>query len=187
MKNRIKYNCKRCEKEFLAKRNRKNVTWCSKNCRSLDEKGKIFSKEHRERLSKALIGKKKSPQHIRNIVISRGDRTGERASNWKGGITKISICIRSSKKYKEWREQVFKLDDWTCQWCGARSGKGKKVFLHVHHIKPFSLILRHNNIHSVEEAMICEELWLIANGQTLCEKCHSETDSFKGKSNKYEN
>lgn len=100
MKNRIKYNCKRCEKEFLAKRNRKNVTWCSKNCRSLDEKGKIFSKEHRERLSKALIGKKKSPQHIRNIVISRGDRTGERASNWKGGITKISICIRSSKNTK---------------------------------------------------------------------------------------
>ena len=50
--------------------------------------------------------------------------------------------------------------------------------LNVHHIKPFALILKENQIDSVEKAKNCAELWNINNGQTLCEKCHKLTDNY---------
>ena len=78
---------------------------------------------------------------------------GKNHPNWKGGLTKKSIIIRNSPKMKEWRNSVFKRDDYTCQKCRLRG-----VFLEAHHIKPFALFenLRFD----------------ISNGVTLCKPCH---------------
>ena len=91
-------------------------------------------------------------------------------SCWKGGITKLNKLIRHSKKYEQWRSDIFKRDNWTCQTCGKRS-----CYLEAHHIKEFHLILKENKIFSIEDSLKCKELWSIENGVTLCKYCHNLT------------
>jgi len=61
--------------------------------------------------------------------------------------------IRRSTEYKEWRNAVFRRDDYTCQRCGSR---GVKV--NAHHIKPFAYY------HDLRTD--------VDNGITLCVACH---------------
>lgn len=100
---------------------------------------------------------------------------GDRAPNWKGGITSLNIGIRSLFEYRQWRSDIFTRDNYICNFCGIRGGK-----LHVDHIKPFSLILQENKIKNIRDALICEELWDTNNGRTLCFKCHKKTDTWGG-------
>jgi hypothetical protein len=97
-------------------------------------------------------------------------RTGSLNPAWKGGKTKLQQALRSCSKYKEWRNNIFKRDDWTCQICQKRG-----TYLESHHIKPFITIIRENYIKSFEEAMLCDLLWDINNGKTLCLNCHNKT------------
>lgn len=78
---------------------------------------------------------------------------GSNHHNWRGGITSQSMIERNSLKYKEWRTDVFKRDDFTCRECGMRGGS-----LEAHHILPFCAYpeLRYD----------------LHNGITLCEACH---------------
>jgi ribosomal protein S27AE len=78
--------------------------------------GKKFSKEHKNKKSIVMIGK----------------RVGSKSPTWKGGITPINKKIRNSTEYKLWREAVFKRDNWTCVWCGATGN------IQADHIKRFS-------------------------------------------------
>ena len=84
--------------------------------------GRKHKLESREKMSLAKIGK----------------YLGENHPNWQGGITKESFKIRNSREYKLWRKAVFERDNWTCMWCGLRSSKGLKAYLHADHIKPFA-------------------------------------------------
>lgn len=97
-------------------------------------------------------------------------RFGEKASNWKEGRTIISVAIRRSKKYNEWRIAVYAKDNFTCQICRSRGGDTK---LEAHHLKSFAKILEENNIKTIEKAMKCRELWDSDNGFTFCNKCHN--------------
>lgn len=60
---------------------------------------------------------------------------------------------RNTKEYIEWRTNVFKRDNFTCQICG-QVGR----ILNAHHIKSFAKYkkLRHT----------------VSNGITLCKECH---------------
>ena len=80
---------------------------------------------------------------------------GEKSHLWKGGITPINEKIRTSLKYRIWREAVFKRDNYTCQWCKDNKGGN----LNADHIKMF--------------AFHPELRFAIDNGRTLCEKCHA--------------
>ncbi len=100
--------------------------------------------------------------------------------NWKGGITSINRTVRELPEYKDWRTKVFERDNYTCVFCGTRSGNGKKVILNVDHIDMFVLILKRNNIETKDQALECKELWDINNGRTLCYECHKKTFVFVG-------
>lgn len=105
--------------------------------------------------------------HTEKTKIAMG---GEKHHNWKGGITPLTRKIRTCFKYRQWRSDIFTKDDFTCQDCDRRG-----LYLHAHHIMPFADILELNDIKNLEQAIICEELWNINNGITLCEECHNKT------------
>ena len=118
------------------------------------------------------IGKDKSGQN--NPMFGM---TGSLSPGWKSPgerrTPKIKM-IRDSRQMRKWRLLCFQRDNFTCQKCGDNKGGN----LNADHIKPFSFILKENNIENIEDAMNCPELWDINNGRTLCEKCHKKTETW---------
>lgn len=116
-------------------------------------KGKkvIFSKKHKENLSKALMGHKPTCIH-----------KGKESHLWKGGITPLNKIIRMSASSINWRKMVFERDNYTCQKCKKIGGN-----LQADHIKPF--------------ALFPELRFEISNGRTLCIDCHRRTNTYGGK------
>lgn len=161
-------------------------------------KGKTASKEMREKLKlgqqrrRLRDGYVNSPEAIskRNSTIIKNGGLhskehietcrqrwlGSNNPNWTGTAS-LHVQVRSSEKYKTWRLSIFRRDSYTCM-CG---NTGKIV---ADHIKPFSLIMRQNYIETLSDAMLCEELWNINNGRTLCEGCHKITPTFLSGSRK---
>ena len=80
-------------------------------------------------------------------------------------ITPIHKRIRGSLEFRQWRESVFKRDNWTCQKCGKRSKKNAWLIIHAHHVKPF--------------AIFPELRFIVDNGQTLCKDCHDKEPKGK--------
>ncbi len=124
------------------------------------KKPKPFSKEHREKISKASKGKPKSLEHRKSL-------SGQNSHLWKGGVTPIHQKIRTSLEYKIWRRAVFERDNYTCVWCGDDKGGN----LNADHIKPF--------------ALFPELRFAIDNGRTLCKPCHKKTNTYGGRFNKF--
>ena len=125
--------------------------------------GKKLSEKHRKNLVRVHTGVKLSEYHRRK----QGEgKTGEKNPNWKGGITPMNLAARMTFEYKQWRTVIFEREKYTCQHCGAKSGKGKIVVLNADHIKPFSRYpdLRLN----------------LDNGRTLCVNCHKKIKKFFG-------
>ncbi len=85
-------------------------------------------------------------------------RIGQGSPRWKGGKTKYAKILRCRRIYIEWRTAVFIRDDYTCRKCGIKSGIGRKIYLHAHHIKSVS--------------QYPELIYEIDNGITLCKNCH---------------
>lgn len=84
-----------------------------------------------------------------------GTIKGENHWNWKGGISGENVKIRQSQEYKQWRNDVFRRDNWTCVMCEYRSKKSGDI--KADHIKPFHLF---------------PDIRLdINNGRTLCLNC----------------
>lgn len=145
---------------------------CSQHCAMIGTKrrlGKKMGEETRKKCSKSWFkngdiscksGKNgyKGPWRGKK----RPEISGEKSYWWKGGITPINEKIRKSLEYKQWRNAVFKRDDFTCQECFVRGGK-----LQAHHIKSFS---KHKELR-----------FGIDNGQTLCKKCHKLTKNYGSK------
>ena len=154
-----------------------------------NKNGYINSKEARRKVSDSKIGVKRSEETKKKISLSRmgfkpSEQTrrkmseslkGNKCYNWKGGITPLNIQIRKSLEYKIWQITVFRNNGYACIWCGSK----KKI--EADHIKAFCLILKENNIHSIEDALKCEELWNINNGRTLCHECHKKTQNYGNK------
>lgn len=113
-----------------------------------------------------------------NRVIKREKLKGSGNSQWQGGKTRLAYAIRGSNNYKVWRRAVFVRDNWECTICGAKSGTGKRITLHVDHIVPLSKLLSNYNIRTTEQSESCSVLWDITNGRTLCKNCHKETPTY---------
>jgi 5-methylcytosine-specific restriction endonuclease McrA len=119
--------------------------------------GKQQPKEWQEKKSKALTGRKRPDLSMK----------GENNPTWKGGVTPLNHLIRSCSKYTEWRMNVFQRDLYICQHCGKRG-----CYIEAHHIKEFAASKEENNITTLDDALVCDELWNTNNGITLCKECH---------------
>ena len=147
--------------------------------------GYKHSIETRKKLSIANIGKKQSIKVIANRVFKntgkkrtketikkmslsqigkpRPYQSGEKSSNWKGGITPLNHRIRTCLQYTEWRRQIFRRDYWTCVMCNKKSG----IKIEADHFpKQFHKINKEYNKKVFEQAEQCKELWDIKNGRT---------------------
>ena len=116
-----------------------------------------LSEETKERMRKAA--KERLKRKEVRIKLSKSHQ-GEKCYRWKGGVTRENKKIRQNIEFRLWREAVFARDNWTCQKCGARSGNGKEVYLHPHHLQNF--------------AAYPELRFAIDNGITLCRDCHKK-------------
>ena len=130
---------------------KKRLSQLGKSVPSRGRKGRVWTEEMKDNLSK--------------IVRERYDRVGRK--------TPITKAIRNCFKYRQWRSDIFKRDDYTCQFCGLRGGN-----MNADHIKPLHQILKENKITTTCQANSCEELWNINNGRTLCIPCHRATETY---------
>lgn len=159
---------------FGIKKSKETIEKLKKAYAIRKSKGEKIGYQKGHKLSPESIEKmKKSKTGVKNPLVA-----GEKSNLWKGGITPIMKMIRMSINYRQWRCDIFERDNYTCVWCGIRSGNGKAVELQADHIKPFYLILKENNIKNIEDSILCEELWNINNGRTLCRDCHIKTKTW---------
>lgn len=89
------------------------------------------------------------------------------------GMTSLQERVRDSVNYSKWRMAVLKRDNFTCVECGK-----KERSLHADHIEAFAVLLRKHGITDVQTALLCTDLWELANGRTLCAKCHWQTPNY---------
>ena len=154
---------------------------------SISRKGKKLSEEHKKKVMRNLVPHQKGyvfPPEIREKCIRARKLakmpTGKDHYNWKGGITPLEEHIRKSVEYRNWRKSIYKRDLFICRDC-SEGGK-----LEVHHVKPFSFILKEflqqfNNFSPLEDletlfklAITYSPFWDIENGITYCKKCHGK-------------
>lgn len=141
-------------------------------------KRKPVTDKTRKILSLSHIGIKMPPfseQHRINLGTAR---RGSKHYRWSGGSNPLDKIIRKTVEYRMWRTKVYERDDYTCKHCNKRNKKGLRLELNADHIKPFSVILKEYDIKSLDDALICKELWDTNNGVTLCVNCHRKTPTF---------
>lgn len=178
--------CPKCNKILKYKFYSKMVAADKKNslCRSCANRNiirKPHTSETKEKMSEAQKGEK---NHMFGKQLSQNSRNkiseaaicwrlknpnfhrGANNPNWKGGITNLNVKIRTCSVYDDWRFACYKRDKNICQLCGCKKN------LHCHHIIYFSDLIEQFNIKTLEQAILCENLWDTNNGITLCKNCH---------------
>jgi len=175
-----------------------NIPWNKGLTKEIDNriKSRKFTEEHKRKISESKKGhivleqtrSKLSKYFKENPTRSFTGHKHTNKSNasnrekhlgkipWNKGTgykTSLSKKIEALKKYNKWRLQVFSRDKFTCVNCKNIGGE-----LRAHHIKQKALIIKENNIFTIQDAENCKELWDINNGVTLCEKCHKLTENF---------
>lgn len=110
--------------------------------------GKHFSDEHKEKIGKANLGKKRTEEAIEKMRAVPHP-FGENSKNWKGGISFESYPSEFNDALKQ---QIRERDDFTCQLHWKENDERK---LNVHHIdydkennNPWNLISLCRNCHS---------------------------------------
>lgn len=97
-----------------------------------------------------------------HIKYLKSNLKGLNNPNWKGGLGNENKIFRRSDEYKEWRNLVFKRDNYTCQDCKQIGGT-----LHAHHVKSYKYY---------------PELRIdVDNGLTLCFECHKKIHNWISK------
>lgn len=142
--------------------------------------GKIRGKQSestKKKRSLSLKGHKVSELTRKKVSLLSKGKFGEDHPCYK--VNKkhpLHKSIRETFKYKEWRKKVFERDNYSCVLCLS------KGYLEADHIVRFIDIINKYNIISVESSLLCEELFDLNNGRTLCRECHIKTDTWGKKS-----
>lgn len=133
----------------------------------MDKRKIPWTQERKDKRNAKLKGRKRTKETLEKMSCCQ---RGELSHRWKGGVTKFHKQIRQCFKYRLWRSDVFTRDSFTCKICGDNTGCN----LEAHHIKALSDILLEYNIKDINDCDLCEELWNINNGVTLCKNCHQK-------------
>jgi len=179
--------CKNCHSNFIKKSTVSKKKWatakfCSKSCAKVgvspSNKGIPLSEEKKLHLSKVLKGRicntgkthfKKGNKKGLKTQFKKGDTSywkgkknphfaGPNNPKWKGGVTPEHKKVRWSQKYKDFREEIFKRDNYTCKDCGRKRKSGDRVILNAHHKKSFA---DYEKLRFVKSNVV-----------TLCKECH---------------
>ncbi len=119
-------------------------------------------KSHRINSACAVCGQiSTDPPSRKRVVCSNTCRSewayrrqlGAQSHRWKGGRTAKVLLKRMSLPGTQWRERVFRRDDYVCQLCYTRGGR-----LTAHHI--------------IEVNKREDKMFDTSNGITLCWPCH---------------
>jgi hypothetical protein len=170
---RIKLICKFCGKEFY--RNKSDIrcknNFCSINCaKNGHDKRKRTFLICKQCGKSFYFGSLKRKFCSSKCYFEWFQR--ENTSNWKGGKSSEYEKLKRSKEWKLWRKAVFERDNYTCQICHFRSGKGKHhIDLHPHHLESAS---------KYPEFRLC-----LDNGLTVCANCHGKIHSINFRNRKY--
>jgi hypothetical protein len=150
---------------------------------NLGKKWKVKDTSNMKGTKRYKVKRKCSTEDTKKKISDKlkGKNTGNKGSNWQGGISILNKIIRERCEYHQWVYFCMKRDKYTCQKCLLVGGN-----LQVHHKKSFSSILKDNKIKTVEEAISCEGLWDVKNGETLCLACHKGTGTYLNHSGKKE-
>lgn len=154
--------CPTCGKVFRAikdTKNRKQI-FCSRDCFWADKRNPVVELKcafcgtpfYARKGVKKYCSHECYSKHLE--IISKG----ENSHFWQGGKTKESKCLRTSAKYKQWRLEVFKRDNFICTKCGSKKD------IEAHHIK--------------EQSKYPSLRFDVSNGLTLCHICHKKTDNY---------
>jgi len=179
-------------------------------CHSCSRKGKHHSDKIRQKISKSNKGKnhpsykdgrsfkkyycKECEKEINWKSFFHGQgrckscsRIGKNNPNYIDGRKSLYSSIRGLEEYKNWRNQIFKRDSYTCQECGNNQSNN----LNAHHKTEFNKLLQeflkeYDQFSPIEDketlvrlAMKWQPFWYIDNGITLCEDCHKIEHSLK--------
>lgn len=166
--------CPSCKSSFIAPR--KETIYCNRSCYNdyrfakigvdCEICGEVFVIKKSIVDKKVTCSKKCMSEKARKHSVDNASvrffpkQSGESHWNWRGGVSSENRRFRGTKAYKDWRESVFRRDNYTCQDCGIRGG----VYLQAHHLKPFS---NHENLRLS-----------LDNGTTLCIDCHKKTPTY---------
>jgi hypothetical protein len=92
------------------------------HCRKLSEAKKGIIPANIEILKASCLGKSMSESHYNNLVATMSTQEtrdkmsiaqrGENNPQWRGGVTPLYKNIRECAKYYEWRDAVYKRDDY---------------------------------------------------------------------------
>lgn len=165
-------NCAFCNKFFIRPKNRTGK-YCSSSCSN-----KVGYWKNKKRYPETI--KKISESKIGSVPWNKGKTgfispkkgienpsiRGEKHWNWQGGKTPLSISVRMSVQYNEWRKSVYARDNWTCQICNI-----KQKHPVAHHLLSFS--------------EYPDKRFEINNGQTLCRSCHKKVHYEIGKETRF--
>lgn len=185
-KEKIILNCKQCNKEYEVIYSQKDSKFCSKNCygrwMAINKRYENHPSWKGGNITKICIicGDEFEviPANINQKCCSRKCGDKYRSKNIKGlnnpnynpDLTdedRIKNKSRThSKEYKQWRLNVFKRDNFTCQICNNIG------FLNAHHIESY------NNNPDLRT--------ILENGITLCKECHNDFHHIYGKGNNTE-
>jgi 5-methylcytosine-specific restriction endonuclease McrA len=141
----------------------------------------LWKPEVREKKRQGTLGRPSGAVGKRwtyDRIVKRPNLAGEHSRFRKGGRTSLQQRLRTSVEYRFWREAVFRRDNHTCTACGARTAVGVKIDLNADHVIALSVLLDRHAICSLDQALVCPELWALSNGRTLCHECHRRTDTY---------
>jgi hypothetical protein len=156
--------------EALKLRKRKKETYNKTIATRIKRDNYKHTDKAKERMSKTRLGVPKSIEFRQNLrnYFKKNPKKVNRTFN------ELYELIRKCFESRQWRCDVFRRDNYTCQICGDNTGGN----LEADHKKAFIVILKEYNIQSLEEALACAELWDIDNGRTLCKPCHRTTENY---------
>jgi len=162
--------CPICDKKFYVKKSQlKRRKYCSVNCRNKSYIGKKHSEEHKLKISKSNLGKKRpwakknSPFIIGHKIRNTGKtlfKKGKISWNYIDGRSKNCSPARYGDDWDKIRLLIYKRDNFTCQKCGITMNETKKAH-HIHHIIPFLQTLDNS----------------LKNLVTLCPSCHRKIET----------